>query len=174
MTDVDEGIEVQFQVRAENEAGVGDPSEPTDIITIEDPISMLAQFCTHNIAQIYVNKFIINRLFNGLILGPPSSPTEVKIIDASREHINITWKAPEKNGGSPITGYHVELSEADTNKWMRINSRPIKELRFKAEDGIIPEKQYVLRVRAINAVGVSDPSEISDKAFAKDPDSKHL
>lgn len=108
-----------------------------------------------------------------LVLGSPSPPLEVKIIDASREHINITWKAPEKNGGSPVTGYHVELSEADTDKWMRINARPIKELRFKAEDGIIPEKQYALRVRAINAVGVSDPSEISDKAFAKDPDSTH-
>ncbi len=41
VTDVDEGSEVQFQVRAENEAGVGDPSEPTVIMTIEDPISML-------------------------------------------------------------------------------------------------------------------------------------
>lgn len=116
---------------------------------------------------------MINTLFNGFFLGPPSPPIEVKIVDASREHINITWSAPEKNGGSPITGYHVELTEADTDKWMRINARPIKELRFKAEDGIIPEKQYVLRVRAINAVGVSDPSEISDKVFAKDPDSKH-
>lgn len=37
--DVDEGSEVQFQVRAENEAGVGDPSEPTVILTIEDPTS---------------------------------------------------------------------------------------------------------------------------------------
>ncbi|KAF3843842.1 hypothetical protein F7725_002691 [Dissostichus mawsoni] len=36
VTDVDEGTEVQFQVRAENEAGVGDPSEPTEILTIED------------------------------------------------------------------------------------------------------------------------------------------
>ncbi len=42
VTDVDEGSEVQFQVRAENEAGVGHPSEPTDIMTIEDLISMLA------------------------------------------------------------------------------------------------------------------------------------
>lgn len=39
VTDVDEGSEVQFQVRAENEAGVGDPSEPTVILTIEDPTS---------------------------------------------------------------------------------------------------------------------------------------
>lgn len=55
---------------------------------------------------------------------------------------------------------------------MRINPRPVKELRFKAEEGIIPEKKYVLRVRAINAVGVSDPSEISDSVFARDPDCK--
>lgn len=39
VTDVIEGTEVQFQVRAENEAGVGHPSEPTDILAIEDPTS---------------------------------------------------------------------------------------------------------------------------------------
>lgn len=37
VTDVIEGTEVQFQVRAENEAGVGHPSEPTEILSIEDP-----------------------------------------------------------------------------------------------------------------------------------------
>lgn len=36
VTDVIEGTEVQFQVCAENEAGVGHPSEPTEIFTIED------------------------------------------------------------------------------------------------------------------------------------------
>lgn len=39
VTDVIEGTEVQFQVRAENEAGVGHPSEPTEILAIEDPTS---------------------------------------------------------------------------------------------------------------------------------------
>lgn len=37
VTDVIEGTEVQFQVSAENEAGIGHPSEPTEILTIEDP-----------------------------------------------------------------------------------------------------------------------------------------
>lgn len=37
VTDVIEGTEVQFQICAENEAGVGHPSEPTEILTIEDP-----------------------------------------------------------------------------------------------------------------------------------------
>lgn len=118
-------------------------------------------------------KYCVNHHCHFLFFkGPPSPPIEVKILDASREHINIEWKPPLKDGGSRVTGYHVEIAEAGTEKWLRINTRPIKELQYKAEDGIIPEKQYVLRVRAINVHGVSDPSEISDKVFAKDPDCK--
>lgn len=40
VTDVIEGTEVQFQVSAENEAGIGHPSEPTEILTIEDPTGL--------------------------------------------------------------------------------------------------------------------------------------
>lgn len=58
-------------------------------------------------------------------------------------------------------------------KWLRVNNRPIKELNFRIDDGIKPEKNYVLRVRAINSIGVSDPSEISNKVSTKDPDCKH-
>lgn len=57
---------------------------------------------------------------------------------------------------------------------MRINSRPIKDLKYKAEEGIIPDKEYILRVRAVNAIGASDPSEISENVFAKDPDCKFI
>lgn len=57
---------------------------------------------------------------------------------------------------------------------MRINSRPVKDLKYKAEDGIVPDKEYVLRVRAVNAIGASDPSEISENVFAKDPDCKYF
>lgn len=97
------------------------------------------------------------------------------IPNASRQHINVTWKPPAKDGGCPITGYHVEVAEARPElKWLRVNSRPIKELMFKIDDGIKSEKKYVIRVRAINSVGIGDPSEISDKVFTKDPDCKCL
>lgn len=56
---------------------------------------------------------------------------------------------------------------------MRVNSRPIKDLKFKVEEGVVPDKEYVLRVRAVNAIGVSEPSEISENVVAKDPDCKN-
>lgn len=105
--------------------------------------------------------------------GPPSPPLDLHVTDAGRKHIDIAWKPPEKNGGSPIIGYHVEMCPVGTEKWMRVNSRPIKDLKFKVEEGIVPDKEYVLRVRAVNAVGVSEPSEISENVVAKDPDCKN-
>jgi titin len=114
---------------------------------------------------------LVDQPFVFILLGPPSPPQQVAIPDASRLHINVTWKPPTKDGGCPITGYHVEVAEARPElKWLRVNTRPIKELEFRVDDGIKPEKKYVIRVRAINSIGVSDPSEITDKIFTKDPD----
>lgn len=106
--------------------------------------------------------------------GVPSPPIELHVTGASRDFLSIAWKPPERDGGSPITGYHIEMCEAGTEKWMRVNSRAIKELKLRIEEGIVPEKEYVLRVRAINAVGVSEPSDISENVFAKDSDCKDL
>lgn len=65
------------------------------------------------------------------------------------------------------------MCEAGTEKWMRINSRPIKDLKCKVDEGVVPDKEYVLRVRAVNAVGASEPSDVSEKVVAKDPDCKN-
>lgn len=186
VTDVDEGCEVQFQVRAENEAGIGDPSEPTEILTIEDPTSKSGKFSVNtftvcvcmchftHVGRSFYKHFTAKLRHPPLPPGAPSPPLEVVIPDASREHINVTWKPPAKDGGCPVTGYHVEVAEARPElKWLRVNNRPIKELKFRIDDGIKPEKKYVIRVRAINPVGISDPSEVSDKVFTKDPDCKH-
>lgn len=75
-----------------------------------------------------------------------------------------------RDGGCPIAGYHIEMCEAGTEKWMRVNSRPVKELKYRVEDGVVPEKEYILRVRAINSAGVSEPSDISENVFAKESD----
>lgn len=66
------------------------------------------------------------------------------------------------------------MCEAGTEKWMRVNSRPVKELKYRVEEGVVPEKEYILRVRAINAVGVSEPSDISENVFAKESDCENL
>ena len=106
--------------------------------------------------------------------GIPSPPVVLHVTGASRDFLSIAWKPPQRDGGCPIKGYHVEMCAAGTEKWMRVNSRPVKELKFcvTAEEGVVPEKEYILRVRAINSVGVSEPSDLSENVFAKESDCK--
>lgn len=104
--------------------------------------------------------------------GAPSPPVELHVTGASRDFLSIAWKPPQRDGGCPISGYHIEMCQAGTEKWMRVNSRPVKELKYRVEEGVVPEKEYILRVRAINAVGVSEPSDISENVFAKESDCK--
>lgn len=102
--------------------------------------------------------------------GVPSQPIELHVTGASRDFLAIAWKPPLRDGGCQITGYHIEMCEAGTEKWMRVNSRPVKELKYRVEEGVVPEKEYILRVRAINSVGVSEPSDISENVEAKESD----
>lgn len=117
------------------------------------------------------------KILNLSILSPqgvPSPPIELHVTGASRDFLSIAWKPPQRTGGCPISGYHVEMCEAGTEKWMRVNSRPVKELKFRVEEGVVSEKEYILRVRAINSVGVSEPSDISENVFAKESDCKNI
>lgn len=162
VTDVIEGTEVQFQVSAENEAGIGHPSEPTEILTIEDPTG----WWSHHERLPHQVHFLLTCVATGV----PSPPVELHVTGAGRDFLSIAWKPPTRDGGCPIAGYHIEMCEAGTEKWMRVNSRPVKELKYRVEEGVVPEKEYILRVRAINAVGVSEPSDISENVFAKESD----
>ena len=39
--------------------------------------------------------------------GPPKDLTATAVSDT---RIDLEWKAPDNNGGSPITGYKIEVS----------------------------------------------------------------
>ena len=33
----------------------------------------------------------------------------------------LTWKAPEFDGGSPVTGYYVERRQGYTDRWIKVS-----------------------------------------------------
>lgn len=40
---------------------------------------------------------------------PPDPPTRLKIQNARKRTVTLTWKAPKNDGGSPVTHYSVDL-----------------------------------------------------------------
>uniref|UniRef100_A0A672ZJT0 Myosin binding protein C, slow type n=1 Tax=Sphaeramia orbicularis TaxID=375764 RepID=A0A672ZJT0_9TELE len=94
------------------------------------------------------------------IPDPPDAPL-VPVVGG--DWCSMTWEAPKYDGGSPILGYFIERKKKQSSRWMRLNFDLIKETSFEPKK-MIEGVPYEVRVFAVNAIGVSKPSDPS-KAF---------
>ena len=85
--------------------------------------------------------------------SPPVGPVEFS--DIQKDSVVITWQPSEDDGGSPITGYYIEMREAPKSSWTRvttvnpdITSYCVQNLKIK--------KDYYFKIYAENNVGRSD------------------
>ncbi|XP_008299219.1 myosin-binding protein C, slow-type isoform X4 [Stegastes partitus] len=94
------------------------------------------------------------------IPDPPEAPL-VPVVGG--DWCSMTWEPPKYDGGSPILGYFIERKKKQSSRWMRLNFDLIKEQSFEPKK-MIEGVPYEVRIFAVNAIGVSKPSEPS-KAF---------
>lgn len=67
--------------------------------------------------------------------------------------VSVTWQAPDNDGGSPITGYVVELSDGQR---VRIDDPALSAVTFT---WLTPGSTFTATVTAVNAVGQSPASD---------------
>lgn len=94
--------------------------------------------------------------------SPPQPPLDVSSV--TKESARIGWKPPLDDGGSPILHYVVEKMDVSRGTWSdagmaHITSHDITRL--------IHRKEYYFRVKAVNAVGESEPLETPRSIIAK-------
>ena len=80
----------------------------------------------------------------------------------------LSWRAPESDGGTPIIGYYIERATARSSRWLRLNKDSIAELSYQAIE-LIDDTEYKFRIVAVNKVGESQPGPESESVLAKDP-----
>ncbi|KAG7522564.1 titin-like [Solea senegalensis] len=98
----------------------------------------------------------------------PSAPMDVEVTSATSDAMTICWKRPTSDGGSRISGYIIEKREKQGVRWVRVNKKPVYDLRVKASclhEGC----EYEFRVFAENAAGLSEPSSPCPLTMAEDP-----
>uniref|UniRef100_A0AAQ4RQF4 Myosin-binding protein C, slow-type n=1 Tax=Gasterosteus aculeatus aculeatus TaxID=481459 RepID=A0AAQ4RQF4_GASAC len=94
------------------------------------------------------------------IPDPPEAPLVPAV---GGDWCSMIWEPPKYDGGSPILGYFIERKKKQSSRWMRLNFDQIKETSFEPKK-MIEGVPYEVRIFAVNAIGVSKPSEPS-KAF---------
>ena len=131
------GNEYIFRVMGVNKYGVGEPLESVAVKAL-DPFTV------------------------------PSPPTSLEITSVSKDSITLCWARPESDGGSEISGYVIERREKTSLRWIRVNKKPVYDLRVKSS-GLREGCEYEFRVYAENAAGLSLPSETTPLIRAEDP-----
>lgn len=95
--------------------------------------------------------------------GPPSSPGAPEVKDKTKNSITLTWSPPDKDGGSPVKGYIIEVHEEGCSDWRRVN--PPDKLH-PSNELLIPDlkegKPCKFRIYAVNAAGNSEPARTAE------------
>uniref|UniRef100_A0A671Y401 Myomesin 2 n=1 Tax=Sparus aurata TaxID=8175 RepID=A0A671Y401_SPAAU len=98
----------------------------------------------------------------------PGAPMDIKIHDANRDYVIVSWKPPNTTTEGPILGYFVDKCEVGTENWAQCNDHPIKICKYPVS-GLFEGHSYYFRVRAVNSHGISKPCRMSDPIAALDP-----
>ncbi|XP_075966390.1 myomesin-2 [Anarhichas minor] len=98
----------------------------------------------------------------------PGAPMDIKIHDANRDYVIVSWKPPNTTTEGPILGYFVDKCEVGTENWTQCNDHPIKICKYPVS-GLFEGHAYYFRVRAVNSHGISKASRMSDPIAALDP-----
>ena len=94
------------------------------------------------------------------VLDRPAVPRgPVQYSEITNDSVIVSWVAPHADGGSPVSGYVVEIRDKDdeNKEWKMVSGSStrttLKVKRLKTGT------QYVFRIRAENRFGVSNSLE---------------
>ncbi|KAJ7992362.1 hypothetical protein DPEC_G00277730 [Dallia pectoralis] len=94
---------------------------------------------------------------------PPASCPLVSLLSITPLCLVLSWSGPCYDGGSAVLGYVVEVKRRDKAQpedWRALTTQ-CKSTSYKVRSGLEPQAGYCFRVKAYNAVGLSEPSEES-------------
>ena len=95
----------------------------------------------------------------------PGSPGSVSARTATTAGVNLTWKPPTSNGGSPVTGYAVYRSRTNGTEVSYATVSCSTTACAYNDTGTLSGATYYYKVAAVNAAGTGKLSnQVSAKA----------
>jgi len=88
----------------------------------------------------------------------PGAPTGLGAIPGDRQ-AQLSWSAPEDDGGAAITGYVIQQLDAD-GEWQTIDETGSPDTAYTVE-GLTNGEEVSFRVLPVNAAGTGTPSNVA-------------
>ncbi|XP_053317271.1 myomesin-2 isoform X1 [Spea bombifrons] len=97
-------------------------------------------------------------------LAVPSAPG--RILASRNTRTSVVVQFDKAKVEEELIGYYIDSSVVGSNHWEHCNHKPIKYNRFVVH-GLTTGESYIFRVKAVNAVGVSENSQESESITVK-------
>ena len=102
---------------------------------------------------------------NDLTLDPatdvPTAPTGLRARTSGRTQIDLSWDTPASDGGTPITGYRIEVSSDIGSNWSNLVANTGNANRTYPHTGLTAGDTRHYRVSAVNANGTGPASSVA-------------
>ena len=95
--------------------------------------------------------------------GPPEGKPVIENI--TKFSVKLSWLPPADDGGSEITGYIIEKLDLQTGVWRRAVTT---KTPYATVECLEEFKEHKFRVFAENFIGISEPSEESEKVVTRE------
>lgn len=96
-------------------------------------------------------------------------PAAPEIADKTKHSVTLSWKPPERDGGSPIKGYIIQIQDEGKSDWVQVND---PETLHPTTEFTVPSlralKRHHFRIIAVNDIGESDPSPRTGEVLVED------
>ena len=157
-----------YRIRVRTDPG-GEPVATVDAPAdaVESVVTGLANASPHHVTVAAVNRAGESPTgdWNSTAVtpvGPPSPPRDPQAVSLISGVVTLEWKAPENDGGEPVTGYQVDLFD-DPDATQPLPGTPV-ELGPDATQhiwvGLAEGSTKYLRVRASSSLGTGAPSDL--------------
>ncbi|MXW17846.1 MAG: hypothetical protein F4Z83_09920, partial [Gemmatimonadetes bacterium] len=102
----------------------------------------------------------------------PNAPLRLTADAEDHSQIDLDWDIPDFDGGTPITGYRIEVSDNEGATWKALVLDTESLTTAYSHTGLEPATTRHYRVSAINEIGIGEPSNEANAttdAIAPDP-----
>jgi len=107
----------------------------------------------------------------------PSAPRNVKVVECSKDFVNLSWQCPATDGGSPVIQYSIEkrdvtgAADAGTDgdcMWVECATVAPNKLSVRVRH-LLQGNSYLFRVSAKNRVGAGPPTALQQPVVTQLP-----
>lgn len=98
-------------------------------------------------------------------LDEPGKPGNLEVTDWDKNFVDLKWIPPKEDGGSPITGYVIEVKDK-SGLWEKALTVPADKTTATVPN-LREGEPYVFQVRAINAAGPGEESNPTNTIITK-------